>query len=812
MNETVEENETPINAPILDQLDADQSKIEDTMKDTTINKMEIEQDESLSNDASASVIERNVSQSDSNDMTIDKLDKVNKESVNVPTLEQIEDTTMNETVEENETPINAPILDRIDADESKIDDSTMNEIENELKKSSSEDASSSDSKQIEPNDPTVETLNEIPNDNKTLLGSSIEGIERIQEVDNALSSQFNKSSREMSISEMLYPSVTQELNDIDRDNDNMNESEGFGKKEDINTKADLYKKLNAEVKSQHVEGEKYSSDEVLVNEAEENYDLNKDDSKADVSDENGGKQSFTYNNIVIEEPKEADENAITEYEQTTYVNVMGDGILHPSNIMEPDEQESIVLPNYCEQIEIVTGPSEFDDIEVLEPSTIIEPNDSDANLVELINSAFEQGYEHEYEVIEPTDVWEPLSRSQTPFRKHDGLENLKEKLDNNNQEESRKRSRDSEGFVSSKLRKLITKPFQWLTKNRKLSSKIPTHIEVPKLRPLDDNLNISPQKKNPQKSLKDLELQGGIDRNTKKYEELILHLKKSIDLKSNEIGKDKLHNISDLEREESNLNDFKVDDEDKHHHDTRTDNNSDITSTDKVEENAFEEDQRDHEGRFEMDGSDSSPTSSHSLPITNSEIDDSTSPKNIVSTNQRSTDKKSNPKHPKKILGLDMSEVHMEPIRSLRSGHKYGLEENDDIRTSDLLSSPKKTRRPAKELPKLHINKQRHLSNTKVLNNSSPTEVDSKQSLPSSRKSSGSKWIETLLDHPALRTRSKSPLKRSIHQISSDLEEDPNLPRRSRRIRRDSKKLNNDSDNEKTEREEVKRGRPKKRH
>ena len=137
------------------------------------------------------------------------------------------------------------------------------------------------------------------------------------------------------------------------------------------------------------------------------------------------------------------------------------------------------------------------------------------------------------------------------------------------------------------------------------------------------------------------------------------------------------------------------------------------------------------------------------------------------------------------------------------------------IRPQIYSASPNKTLRSNKELPKLRINKRRHLSNTKALDNSSPIEIDSKQSLPSSRKSSGSKWVESLLDHPALRTRSKSPLKRSIYQISSDLEEDSNLPRRSRRLRHPNEKLNDEAalENENTEaEEEVKRGRPTKRH
>ncbi|KRZ98599.1 uncharacterized protein AC631_05636 [Debaryomyces fabryi] len=700
----------------------------------------------------------------------------------------------------------------------------MNEIKYKLNKNSSTEALTSDLERIEPKDAIVERLNEIENINKNLLDASVEGIEKnrfslatdgIQEVGNTISPQFNENSREKSISEVLYPSLTQELDDLHRDNDSMNESEIIHNKKDLNTESDIYQRLSAEDRSQNIQREKKISDEISVNEAEENYDRNRDDMEGEVADENEERRSFSSNYIIVEEPKEEDENAIIEYEQTTYVNIMGDGILHPSNIMEPEEEECVEVPKYSEQIEIVTGPLGIDDIEVLEPSTIVEPNDTDGGLVELINSAFEQGYENEYEIIEPTDVLEPLSRSQTPFGKHDELTNSKEKLYNRYKEDSRKRSRESEGFISSKLRKLISKPFQWLSKARKSPSKIPAHIKVPKLKPVDDNSNISPQKKNTQKFLRDIALQHGINDNNKKYDELIRHLKKSMGLKRNEIGKDKLHNISDLEREKSSLNDFKIDDEDNPNYDTTNGKFSDITSMAKAEENTIDEEdlqQSKHEGHFEKDRSDSSSTTIHSLHSTNSEIDDSNSPKNLHSINHRSTDKKSKSKLPKKILGLDMSEVHIEPVRSLRSGHKYGLEENDDIQTSDLLSSPKKNLRSSRELPKLHVNKQRHLSNTKVLVKSSPTEVDSKQSLPSSRKSSGSKWIETLLDHPALRTRSKSPLKRSIYQISSDLEEDSNLPRRSRRLRLHDNELNNESDNEKLEMEEVKRGRPKKRH
>ena len=302
-----------------------------------------------------------------------------------------------------------------------------------------------------------------------------------------------------------------------------------------------------------------------------------------------------------------------------------------------------------------------------------------------------------------------------------------------------------------------------------------------------------------------------MDKNKKKYYELMRHLKRSVDLKSSEVEKNNLNNLVDYEKEEDNSDDHMIDDEDKLDYSAVNENEPSINAPTNVKEKTFEDENLEQSiNESHAKNSSFATNSDYNPPFTELEINDSA--KNLKSTKQRSTSAKS--KRPRKVLGLDMSEAHIEPVRSLRSGHKYGPEENDH-QTSDLLASPNKTLRSNKELPKLRINKRRHLSNTKALDNSSPIEIDSKQSLPSSRKSSGSKWVESLLDHPALRTRSKSPLKRSIYQISSDLEEDSNLPRRSSRLRHPNEKLNDDAalENENTEaEEEVKRGRPTKRH
>ena len=846
VNETVEENQESIPTPALEQIEADQS----TINDTTVNETVEENQESISTPALEQI---EVDQSRIDDTTMNDSVEENQESIPTPALEQIEsdqsridDITMNETVEENQESIPIPALEQVEADQSRIDDTTMNETleENDrinvpkLKQIGVEqsgvadttiiemnieqddnvpnDLLSPDMEQVESHESIIDTPDEMADDNQGLLNSpKSEVIEQsnfglatdeIQEMKDKLLPEVTESLREKSISEMLYPSITQELDDIHNGHDES--------KIDIETTIADNEVVNKDIDAKYesyTEKEKNALDQIPINIDKNDIDLNKD-VEFDTSDEYENKRSLSSEQIV-EEPQEADENIIFEYEQTTYVNVMGDGILHPSYIMEPiEEQQETQLPDYIEQLEIITGTSAIDDMEVLEPSAIIEPSDTETDRAELINSAFEQ----QFEIIEPTGVLEPPSRSQTPKLSgtHRESINAEEIFEKGSSKGSRKRNRESESFVRSKLRKLIYKPFQWLSKNRKSSPISPTHIEAPKLRPLDDNTANSSLNKNARKPIQkdaDIKPDDSVDKNKKKYYELMRHLKRSVDLKSSEVEKNNLNNLVDYEKEEDNSDDHMIDDEDKLDYSAVNENEPSINAPTNVKEKTFEDENLEQSiNESHAKNSSFATNSDYNPPFTELEINDSA--KNLKSTKQRSTSAKS--KRPRKVLGLDMSEAHIEPVRSLRSGHKYGPEENDH-QTSDLLASPNKTLRSNKELPKLRINKRRHLSNTKALDNSSPIEIDSKQSLPSSRKSSGSKWVESLLDHPALRTRSKSPLKRSIYQISSDLEEDSNLPRRSSRLRHPNEKLNDEAalENENTEaEEEVKRGRPTKRH
>lgn len=104
-------------------------------------------------------------------------------------------------------------------------------------------------------------------------------------------------------------------------------------------------------------------------------------------------------------------------------------------------------------------------------------------------------------------------------------------------------------------------------------------------------------------------------------------------------------------------------------------------------------------------------------------------------------------KHPRMLQGLDISEQMLQPSHSLRNGHTYG-------RPEALESIP--------EEPKLRI----------------PKRGMKRQNVP--------RLIDTAIkpdeDYPAFRTRSKSPLKRSLQEIISTEEEVIAPRRRSRRV------------------------------
>ncbi|WPK26114.1 hypothetical protein PUMCH_003459 [Australozyma saopauloensis] len=101
------------------------------------------------------------------------------------------------------------------------------------------------------------------------------------------------------------------------------------------------------------------------------------------------------------------------------------------------------------------------------------------------------------------------------------------------------------------------------------------------------------------------------------------------------------------------------------------------------------------------------------------------------------------------MLKLDIKQEHVSPGSSKTRGSK-------------LSSSPRK-KESSRPLPSKK-------SYGKLKPTSSPIEESTQ---PGSRTASGSKWLMDLEDHPALRTRSKSPIKQTIQELSSEIEEEP---------------------------------------
>lgn len=109
--------------------------------------------------------------------------------------------------------------------------------------------------------------------------------------------------------------------------------------------------------------------------------------------------------------------------------------------------------------------------------------------------------------------------------------------------------------------------------------------------------------------------------------------------------------------------------------------------------------------------------------------------------------------------------------------------------------------------PEQHLSptKRRGSRKIRAAAQSSPT-AEFSPPMPRLRTASGSKWQLDLLDHPALRTRSKSPIKRTIQELSLDMEEE-----QPKRRRRNVRKHVQEVDAEEKEREEEGRGRRRRR-
>lgn len=189
-------------------------------------------------------------------------------------------------------------------------------------------------------------------------------------------------------------------------------------------------------------------------------------------------------------------------------------------------------------------------------------------------------------------------------------------------------------------------------------------------------------------------------------------------------------------------------------------------------------------------------------------------------------EKRTHPKTGKrKILGLEISEDSTPPPRkrTLRSQTKHELgDENAELveheeknwkeekpQEAEVPMTPvlgedleAKNNEPANFFHSpLKVTKSRS-QRKPIQEHSSPT-LDVPL-LPGRRRVSSGKWLLDLTDHPALRTRSKSPIKRTIQQLSSDIDDEP-LKRR--RVTRSSKKK---AEEEKTKEEEL-RGRARER-
>lgn len=142
-----------------------------------------------------------------------------------------------------------------------------------------------------------------------------------------------------------------------------------------------------------------------------------------------------------------------------------------------------------------------------------------------------------------------------------------------------------------------------------------------------------------------------------------------------------------------------------------------------------------------------------------------------------------------KVLGLEINEKdlkELEPQRSLRNGHKFGEKFTDEPFMEQLRKvSDHREAKPEIELPppgkfQLVTKKQkRHKRRPSVQSLRSTNQQEQDQTVPGleERKSSSA------LDAPALRTRSKSPLKRSLQEILDTEESTTSKRRTSRRLR-----------------------------
>lgn len=482
-------------------------------------------------------------------------------------------------------------------------------------------------------------------------------------------------------------------------------------------------KVHDNVESTKKEINQASKDEESDSTEHDPQEKDNKDKRHDFNNKNSTKfrETESTRGIFVIEPEEDAEPVCTEYNWSIETGFVQDNVVSPTSVEEPvaaKVAETMKSEGYDSTEELKDGPVSSG--EQVFPDLVIEPEEDEFKINAL---PFENENENEndaFDVLVPSFIEEPENLESTTHPESNG---------------EKDESKSSPGGLKRKYSE-VQSQFTPLKKIRKVINSLGSlifykngnnlmyTIPKPTLTPIEEDFSIKNKRNKRLNSI----LKPSI-LNKKSSKDALknnIHYHVKDDLEDNTKGE----NIGDRDDTKETMEDDFQDRYDKGSEVTPNESEN-INASGNRTSNFIDEN---HEPSIAKSNDDIEPK------VGNDDISSSSTSVQQTDSSNKTYQKKTNSR---KVFGLDISEVDLLPSHSLRNGRKFGNENGEDISADKGTDNASSASRPdfsgseekTEELPKLTGQK--------------------------------SDLTSTVLDYPAQRTRSKSPLKRSLQEILS---------------------------------------------
>lgn len=504
------------------------------------------------------------------------------------------------------------------------------------------------------------------------------------------------------------------------------------------------------------------------------YDMQEKDSKDKRQDFNNKdssefRETERTRGIFVIEPEEDAEPICTEYNWTIEAGFVQDNVVSPTSVEEPvaaKAPEAMKSEVYDSTEELKNDPVSSG--EQVFPDLVIEPEEDEFKINALPFENENDSENDAFDVSVPSYIEEPENIESTTHPESNG-----ENYENKSSPSGLKRKYNESQFQFTplkKIRKVISSLGSLIFSKNENNLKYT--IPKPTLTPIEEELS----KKN--------------KRNKKKRNSIlkpsILNKKSSKDVLKNNMDYHVKDDLEDNTKSESAGDGDDTKETIEEDFQDRYDKLSEITPHESQNINASEN--RTSNFIDETHGPSIAKSKDEIEPkVGNNDISNNSTLVQQTDSSNKTHHKKTNSR---RVFGLDISEVDLLPSHSLRNGRKFGNENGEDISTDKGIANTNSEHEIPVSLPDYSTHEEKAKELSKV--------AGQKSDLRS-----------TVLDYPAQRTRSKSPLKRSLQEIISSSDSAvPSNPhsRPSSRKRRKGNDKNQDLDENRAS-ESITRGR-----